>query len=393
MEASEGIWLALAATSAALYFAIVAGFVLAMLRRRLPRVPRLSPRVSILKPLAGMDDELEQNLWSFAALEYPSYEIVLGVASLDDSAYPAARRFADRMGPDRARLVVTDPCAALNPKIAQLISLERAAAGDVMVVSDSNVRVAPGYLHALMGELSAPGVAAVSSIVAGSGERSFGAAVENLQLGAIITPGIVASAFFTGRIITLGKSMAMWREPLQRIGGFARVANYLSDDHVLGTAFAESGYGVRVSLWPVENRNVVCSLGRTIERHTRWAKIRRAMKPRAFLLEPILSPVVIATLACLASPTRSSALVLMMAMALQGAGAVLTNAMLRREAPRWYWMPLEILRSYLLFFCWFCACLTHRVSWRGHAFQLSRDSAIVPAQPGVWHRVRALVRA
>ena len=70
MQGVEGLLPALAAVSAALYLAMVAGFLLARRRRRLPCVPQHGPRVSIIRPLAGIDDELEQNLSSFANLEY-----------------------------------------------------------------------------------------------------------------------------------------------------------------------------------------------------------------------------------------------------------------------------------------------------------------------------------
>jgi hypothetical protein len=199
------------------------------------------------------------------------------------------------VGHQRARLIITDPDAATNPKVAQLLALERAASGEVVVVSDSNVRVTPRYLDPLLAELSSPGVGTVSNVVAGTGERTLGAAMENLQFGAVIAPGIVASAFVLGKTITLGKSVAMWRQALENAGGFARVAHLLSDDHMLGQAFARAGYQVRVSLWPVENRNVDCTLERTIARHTRWAQTRRALSPVAFAIEPALSPVVITT--------------------------------------------------------------------------------------------------
>ena len=128
-------------------------------------------------------------------------------------------------------------------------------------------------------ELARPGVGAVSSVVAGTGEQTLGAALENVQLGAWIAPGVVASAWLTGRAISIGKSMAMEREALRRVGGFTRVAHLLSEDHMLGKALAQAGYKVRVSLVAVENRNVACSLKRTVERHTRWAKLRRAIHP------------------------------------------------------------------------------------------------------------------
>ena len=393
MDALEGLLLALVAVSATLYLTMAGGFLWSMGRAASAPAPRTRPFVSILKPLAGVDDELELNLASFEALDYPDYEILLGVASVDDAAYPLARRFVEKVGHARARLLVTDPDAATNPKVAQLLSLERACRGEIVVVSDSNVRVTPAYLEPLVAELGRPGVAAVSNVVAGTGEQTLGAALENLQLGALIAPGVVSTAWLTGKAITIGKSMAMWREPLRRVGGYARVAHLLSEDHMLGKAFADAGYKVRVSLAPVENRNVACSLKRTVERHTRWAKLRRAIAPFGFWLEPVLSPLIVTTLGCLALPTRSLAFAFLFAVLLQTVGAVVTTRALRGTPPRWYWVPLEIVRTYVLFLCWVRACASRRVSWRGHDFVLARESAIVPADPSVWHRVRSLVRA
>jgi ceramide glucosyltransferase len=405
MDASEGLLLTATAASAGLYVVMASGFLAAMARRGKPsadppqvsrpqsRPPAERPRVSILKPLAGIDDELEANLASFGELDYPEYEVLVGVASTEDPAYAIARRFVEKLGKPRARLLVTDPEEATNPKVAQLLSLERAATGAIVVISDSNVRVTPGYLDPLVAELSRPEVAVVSSVVAGTGEQTFGAALENLQLGALVAPGVVSSHFLTGRTITVGKSMAMRRDLLRSIGGFARVKSLLSEDHMLGRAFAEAGFKVSVSLQPVENRNVACSLRRTIERHTRWAKMRRSLAPLGFLLEPCLYPVVMATLACLILPTKTLCLAFLACVFLQTAGALVTTRVLRGNTPRWYWIPLEIIRSYLLFFCWLRACLSRRVSWRGHDFELARHSEIVPAEPSVWSRVRTMVRA
>src|SRR5262245_61827242 len=114
MHGLQAFLLGLVAVSAALYVTMVAAFVVTMRRSRRRQKPQQWPRVSILKPLAGIDDELEQNLASFAALDYPDYEILLGVASPDDRAYPLARRFVERVGHLRARLLVTDPDAANN---------------------------------------------------------------------------------------------------------------------------------------------------------------------------------------------------------------------------------------------------------------------------------------
>ncbi|MET0593638.1 MAG: ceramide glucosyltransferase, partial [Polyangiaceae bacterium] len=160
-----------------------------------------------------------------------------------------------------------------------------------------------------------------------------------------------------------------------------------------GREFAKAGFGVGVSLVPVANRNVACSLKRTVERHTRWAKLRRAIVPGGFWFEPILSPIVTATIACVLAPTKMFCVVFLAAVLLQTVCAFGSLRLLRGHALRWYWAPLELVRAYLLFICWMRACISRRVSWRGHHFELARDSVIVPAEPGILDRVRTLVRA
>src|SRR5688572_25068524 len=234
MDVKEILLLAAIAASVGLYLTMVGGFVTAMWRRSSLPAPSATPRVSILKPLAGIDDDLADNLASFLDLEYPDYEILIGVASSDDPAFAVARSFVAKAGHAKARLFITNPDDATNPKVAQLLTLERAATGAILLISDSNVRATREYLDPLVAELLRPRVAIASSVVAGTGEQSLGAALENLQLCAIIAPGVVSAARVARRPITVGKSMAMWRTPLEQIGGLRRVAGLLSEDHMLG---------------------------------------------------------------------------------------------------------------------------------------------------------------
>jgi ceramide glucosyltransferase len=383
------------AVAIGLYLVIGMTFAIGMRRQRRSRAARSldrAPRVTIFKPLAGIDDDLEANLASFGALDYPAFEILLGVASAVDPAYAAARAFVRAHPKVDARIVLTDPDVAVNPKVAQLIGLDARATGEVVVISDSNVRVPRRYLWALVGELGEPGVGLVTSVFAGTGERSVGAALENLQLGAVTAPGIVAMAELTSRPLTVGKSMAMWRRDLARLGGFRRVAQMLAEDHALGRAFLNEGYGVRTSLDVIENRNVDCTFRRTIERHTRWAKIRRALHPSAFFLEPLLSPLATASILAAALPSTLSVWCVLIAAALQLAFAVIAMRILRGRALAWYYAPLELVRTYVAFFCWMRACVSKRLQWRGHSFLVKKDTVIVPAPPSSWSRIRAAVR-
>jgi ceramide glucosyltransferase len=373
---------ALTAASLALYGTMMTLFARGMLRRRKRERPSVdrAPRVTVFKPLAGRDDDLEANLESFARIDYPAFELLFGVASMDDPAYGVARRFIARHPRLDARVVVTDPNEAINPKVAQLVGLERVATGEVYVISDSNVRVTPGYLWSLVRELADERVGMVSSLFAGTGERTLGAALENLQLCCHAAPGLVALDTVSSRPMTVGKSMAIRRRDLAQLGGFLPVGNVLAEDHALGRRFLDAGFVARTSLEAVENRNVGCSVGRTLERHTRWSKMRRSLHPVAFFVEPIMTPILMASAGAALAPGKVTAAMLGATCVVQTTAALVSVRALRGHWLAWRYVPLELVRSYVTLFCWARAASSRRIDWRGHVFTMKRGTVIEPVE-------------
>ncbi|MCA9601411.1 MAG: glycosyltransferase [Polyangiales bacterium] len=333
-------------------------------------------RFTILKPLAGLDDDLETNLDSFARLEGADYEVLLGVASSLDPAFAAANRFVDRHPHLHAKVILTNPDAAVNPKVAQLLGLEPHATGDVLVISDSNVRVEADYLVHLAEAFAEPGTHLVSTLVRGSGDRSFGARVENHVLATHVAPSVAAGYMLTERAITIGKSMAMWRSALARIGGFAAVADRLAEDHVLGQLFDRAGLGVRVIPYFVDNRNTTCSIRRSYERHVRWAKLRRNLAPAGYAFEPLLWPVVVAALAVVVVQNATALAVLGGAALVQAIGVRALKNGTAAGSFRVSDVPLEWFRSGFLFVCWAEGWLSPSVNWRGHRLLLGAGTRL-----------------
>lgn len=369
------------AVSATFYAAAHTAFLTAMARKKATPLLSVRPWVSILKPIAGVDDDLRGNLESFADLDYPAYEILFGIASAEDPAVPVVQAFLAAHPRLSARLVWTTPAydRALNPKVAQLLVLTRAARGSVLVVSDANVRVRQTYLRSLVGTLLQSGVGLVSSVIVGGGERTLGAALENAQLGAHVAPAVLAAHGFSLRPATVGKSMAMRRVDLARVGGWESVADVLAEDDALAQRFDALGYSVEVCLETIENHNRDTSLVRTIERHARWAKMRRALTPLCFALEPLLSPLLVASLVGILAPSALAAKIWGLALALQITGALLCFTLLRVKRPLLL-AALEPLRAAVIFLCWVLGCLSRRVSWRGNVFSLEAGSKLVPVR-------------
>lgn len=117
---------------------------------------RAWPPVSILKPLYGLDKNLETNLHSVCTQEYPDYHIVLSVQRRHDPAIPLIREIQRQYGPERVSVVVADNEPVVNGKIQNLTNALDAARHDILVISDSDIFLRPDYLKTIVAPLHDP---------------------------------------------------------------------------------------------------------------------------------------------------------------------------------------------------------------------------------------------
>jgi ceramide glucosyltransferase len=375
--------------AAALGLAVLAAQLVA-LRRHLgapPPVPRGRPGVSVLKPLCGLDDDLAGNLAAFAALDWPDFEVLLGVRSQADPAWPLARDLAARH-PDRFRVVVQRGEPGLNPKVNQLVTLARAARHGILVVSDSNVRVEPGYLAEIAARLEDPEVGLVTHAIAGAGEQRLGSLFDHLQLAGQVAPGVVAAKCIAGRDIVVGKSMAFRRADLEALGGFEAVKDVLAEDYVLGTLVSRRlGKRVAVAHRPVVQVGVARGLGDFAGRYARWAVLQRSMTGRAVHLgQALLNPVLLAAAAAAAEPGLYTGAALG---AVCAAKAGIDGACGRALRPGGFraWQLLLVPAKDLLFgWAWARAFFVSEVDWRGNRIRVREGTRVDAGVAVGWRR-------
>lgn len=276
--------------SLALFLTLLGHLSVRMLLRRACEPPAHWPPVSILKPLKGIDDGLEENLASFAALDYGDFQIVLGIADAGDPAVAVARRFRARHPEMDVRVVVGAPPLGRNPKVTNLAALSRQATHELLLISDSNVRVQPSYLRDTVAAYHQPGVGLVTNLFAGVGERSLGGLLENLQLATWVAGSVAAAQVVTGRACVVGKSMLFSRSLLDAHGGWPALADVLAEDYAFGAWVARQGLRTVTAPHVIHTVNASWSLQRFANRHLRWAQIRRRMSLPAWLGEPLTHP-------------------------------------------------------------------------------------------------------
>ncbi len=348
-------------------------------RRTPPEATGALPPISILKPLCGLDDQLEANLASFAALEYPAYEVLLGVKSPRDPAFEVALA-AVRRWPDRMRLVVQRYDEGRNPKVNQLVGLCRAARHALLVISDSNVRVAPGYLADIAREMADPRVGLVTHPVAGTGERRLGSVFENLHLAGSVGPAIVATHRLR-RAIVVGKSMALWKHDLARLGGFEAVRDVLAEDHILGLWVRRKlGKRVRVARRPVLNVNQDRTVQEFWGRYARWSVLQRKLVGApAYSAQLMLNPVLLALIGLSAAWEHESLVAFGLVCALKTAIDAASARALRGGGFPLRHLLLVPAKDLVFGAALIQGFLTDQVVWRGNRLRVQRGTQLAPA--------------
>jgi ceramide glucosyltransferase len=347
------------------------------------------PPVTLLKPLKGLEEALEENLASFYVQDYPApFEVVFATTEADDPALAVARRVAARHPGVATRFVLSDPGFGPNPKVANLQGALLAADHDLVLQTDANVRVARDYLRRLVAEHEAAGAGLSSSVVVGVDEREGGAAMENLHLGGFIAPATAFVYRILGITCVIGKSMLMRRSELFALGGLETVRDVLCEDFVLGEVYARAGFPVVLSSTTVENVNRDGGPSRLLSRHGRWLKLRAVISPSAFLGDLLGNPVAlsIATFAASGLDPRFLGLVLAVVAARIGAeGWVIRR--LRGTPMRWRHRLLSPVKDLLIAGLWPYAAVSRSVVWRGTPMRIGSGSRLLP------HRSPLPVRA
>jgi ceramide glucosyltransferase len=289
------LWLPLTITT----LWVVSGFLAVLLVTR-KRVPLMAapPPVSVLKPLCGRDEGLEQNLESFFLQDHPDFELVFGVVDAHDPALEVAEKLAARYPHVKTKRVVHAGLGALNPKVDNLLGILPEATHDLVLVSDSNVRAPRHYLRELATLYSRERPGLITNLFAGTGEDTLGAAIENVQLSGFIAAGNALPTLL-GDALLVGKSTLFSRRRLERLGGLRRLSDVLAEDFVMGKTFAHAGERVLLAPTVLENVTRSMSLRAMFGRHLRWAMLRFRLRPVMAALEPVTSPLALLPVAWL----------------------------------------------------------------------------------------------
>ncbi|MEO8049402.1 MAG: glycosyltransferase [Acidobacteriota bacterium] len=356
------MFLALAAIAAA--YQVLA--ILACAFRGRVKAPAKSPGpVSVLKPVRGMDPGLREAIRSHTILR-GDYEFLCGVSQPNDPALPLLREFF------RVHVVDSDTHAA-NAKVGVLIDLMAAARYSILVVNDADIRVEPDYLVRVTAPLADPRVGLVTCLYRPVGD-TFAARFEALGVATDFAPSALVARLLGVDEFAMGSTLAFRREELERIGGFAAVADFLADDYQVGHRIHALGLKCVLSDVVVET-HLGGGWRQVWEHQVRWARTIRVSRFGGYLGLPVTNATLWAAVAVAGGRLDLAAalLSLRLVMAFVSGWAVLRSS---DVLYLWWLVPARDLFGFAV---WLAGLFGNSVVWRGQRLRLGRDGKIQPA--------------
>jgi ceramide glucosyltransferase len=326
--------------------------------RRVNREP-----VSILKPLYGSDEGLEENLRSFFLQDYANFEILMTVRGESDPEALTAQRVMLEFPEVRARLLVIGDSPRPNGKVFSLQQMMLHAKHDLLLMADSDIRVTPQMVRVIAAEMHDPAVALVTCPYRAVPGKTAWSRMEAVGMNTEFLGGVLVARLLDGMNFALGCTLAVRREALDSIGGLQALQNYLAEDFMMGKLVAENGGRVILSSYVIQHCIGGQRFGVNFRHRLRWARSTRRSRPWGYVGQVFTNPLPLALLLMAVQPSwwplAAVALALRALVAWVVAGQVLEDPL---TAKAWYLVPVQDIASFIT---WAWGFFGNTVEWRG----------------------------
>jgi ceramide glucosyltransferase len=338
--------------------------------------PGFTPALTLLKPLHGDEPGLEAHLATFFEQDYPEFEILFCTRSPEDAGLATARRVAARYPNIPAKFLSTGGQPDwINAKAASMEHMLAEAAHEILVISDSDVRVTPDYLRAVALPFADAQVGGMCCPYRGvAAEGGLWARLEAVGMSVEMTAGVLVARAMEGMQFVLGPTMAFRRDAIQRMGGFGVTADYCADDFVLGNETFKLGQTVVLSHHAIDHMVINSSFWSSMKHQVRWMKSTRFSRPKGHFGTSLTFSLPFGMLAWAAAAWLGHPWI---GLALLG-WAVATRLVLALAVGRgvvrdtsWFGLlVLYPLRDLMGFGFWAASYWGSRILWRGEVFEL-----------------------
>jgi len=286
----------------------------------------------------------------------------------------AEKIISEFSGRINARLIVTGESPIPNAKAFSLNRMVREARYDVLVMSDSDVRVTPGLLSHLAQEFQNERIGLISCPYRAVPGKSLWSRLEAIGMNTELLGGVLVARMIEGMRFALGCTVAVRRNVLEDMGGFGYLQEFLAEDFVIGQRAAELGHGVLFSSYVIEHRIGSQGMARNLGHRMRWARSTRRSRPVGYWGQIFTYPLPLALLLWASYPSVWPFVLL--TLILRGGAALATARYIVHDPvtqEQWWLLPVQ---DVIGFFIWISGFVGDKIVWRDRKCTVLRDGRL-----------------
>jgi ceramide glucosyltransferase len=340
-----------------------------------------NPPVSNLKPVRGLDPDAYENFASFCRQDYPDYEVLFCVGDEDDPVLPVIEKLKRDFPGSRIRVLFGSGGKGSNDKVVKLDRLVNEAHNEILVISDSDVRVRPDYLRSVVGPLADPKVGAVTCFYVPIEDATLTDSLQTIGMFSDFYAGILVARQLDGVKFALGPTIVTTRNALAGFGGYKAIQFRPADDLLVGRLIAEQGYQVELSHYTISTVADYASLSALLHKRLRWVVVMRHMRPWGHLGLLLTQGLPWSLIAIAVSPSAAIAVAYLSAYVFLrcaltwtiGVWGLKQNSLVKKFAliPVWDAVAFSI---------WLVSFTRNSIRWRDGRYYI-RDGQLVPVTP------------
>ena len=372
LEALEGALFVLVALG--VVYSLYGAFLVRRFARKPPRSSEPRPGVTLLKPLCGAEPGLYENLRSFCETGYLPLQLLCGASDPEDPALAVAARLKGELPGSDIEVTQDRRVHGLNLKIGNLLNMVGRARHELLVITDSDIRISPGYFEALAAGLSDPGVGLVTCLYVAHPEAGLWSDLGAMGVNHRFLPAVLIAESLGLKRGAFGATLAIRRKTLDEIGGLEPLRDVLADDYLLAESVRKAGLRVVLSERLVDMVIAEPSASALLRHELRWMRTIRSLAPWGYAGMVITHPV---ALAALALPVAGFSLfswgMLLLAALARFLNGVTVNRSLGLPSPRLSRLALREMLSFVLFLA---GLVGSSVEWRGRRLRLEPDGSL-----------------
>jgi ceramide glucosyltransferase len=252
--------------------------------------------------------------------------------------------------------------------VFSLDKMLRAAAHELIVMSDSDTRVGPHLLRTIAAEFQDPKLGIATCPYRALAQASLGSRLEAIGINTEFLAGVLVARMLEGMHFAIGPTIAARRAALTAIGGFHRLKDYLAEDFVMGKFAAEAGFGVILSSYVIEHHIGGGDWRETASHRLRWVRSTRRSRPLGYVGQLFTMTLPLALLMFAAAPEWWPAAIA--AIALRFASAYVVSRAVARARIDWLLLPVEDVVAFLF---WISGFFGSTIDWRGRRYRVHPD--------------------